>query len=129
MSVAEEIADLMSRYGLEISEKKKSVVKGTHSELPISLVAKIQSAKKTIIVELVPEEDLSDVLADMIESGEDVEEAVDSIIAELRDVAIEISRRLEDSGYKVILKLREGERDIRDLLEEVTEEYSEEVEE
>ncbi|RLG79830.1 MAG: hypothetical protein DRO13_05200 [Thermoprotei archaeon] len=123
MRIVDEIADLMNKYGLSV-EKKRSTVKGTHEELPISLVVKVQSSRKSAVIELKPEEDLLDSLADLAESGEDIEEIVDGVLAELRDVAIEVSRCLENTGYKAVLKIREGERDVRDHLEEVLEEYS-----
>jgi len=123
MRIVDEIADLMNKYGLSV-EKKRNTVKGTHEELPISLVVKVQSSRKSAVIELKPEEDLLDSLADLAESGEDIEEIVDGVLAELRDVAIEVSRCLENTGYKAVLKIREGERDVRDHLEEVLEEYS-----
>ena len=123
MRIVDEIADLMNKYGLSV-EKKRNTVKRTHEELPISLVVKVQSSRKSAVIELKPEEDLLDSLADLAESGEDIEEIVDGVLAELRDVAIEVSRCLENTGYKAVLKIREGERDVRDHLEEVLEEYS-----
>ncbi len=127
MSVVDEITRLLEDFDLKV-EKKKNTIKAMHSELPAYLVVKLTPSKKKAVIELEADEELNDALVDMIESGEDVEDIVDTVISELRDAAIEVSRILEEKDYIVSLKLREGERDIRDQLEEVLEEYGEEEE-
>ncbi len=127
MSVVDEITRLLEDFDLKV-EKKKNTIKAMHSELPAYLVVKLTPSKKKAVIELEADEELNDALVDMIESGEDVEDIVDTVISELRDAAIEVSRILEEKDYVVSLKLREGERDIRDQLEEVLEEYGEEEE-
>jgi len=127
VSVVDEITRLLEDFDLKV-EKKKNTIKAMHSELPAYLVVKLTPSKKKAVIELEADEELNDALVDMIESGEDVEDIVDTVISELRDAAIEVSRILEEKDYIVSLKLREGERDIRDQLEEVLEEYGEEEE-
>ncbi len=123
-SVIDEILELLERYDLEI-EKKRSSIKALHHDLPVYLIVKLSTPKNQATIEIEPDEELSDTLADLIESGEDVEDLVDNVLSELRDAAIEVSRILSDKGFKVSLKIREGERDVRDQLEEVVEEYAE----
>jgi len=127
MSLARDIIKILEERELQV-EKLKNTIKAVHSSLPIYLVVKIDDKLKTATVLLEPGEDLEDALAEIIESGGDVEDAVDTALVELEDVAVEISRVLEERGYKVNVKIREGVRDVRDLLEDVLEEYSGEEE-
>ena len=126
MSIRDKIVKLLKEHELEV-RKRKNIVRGTHKTIPITLIIRIIGDEA--IIELEPEEELRDVLVDLIEAGEDVEETVDDVLSELRDIAVEISQLLSDKGYEVKLKLREGENDVRDILEEIEEEYSEYEEE
>ena len=122
MSVSEEVVKVLEDFDLKV-KKTRNVVRAMHSELPVYLIVRLNPSKKKAVIELEPDEELNDTLVDMIESGEDVEDVVDTVISELRDAALEVSRVLEEKNYEVSLKIREGERDIRDQLEEVLEEY------
>lgn len=126
MPLPDELLKILEEKDLEIT-KKRGYVRATSKTLPISLLIKHKS--KNVWIEIEPGEELSDVLADLIESGEDIEDVVDDVLSELRDTAIEISRLLEEKGYSVELRLREGENDVRDILEDLIEEYEEHEEE
>ncbi|OYT38741.1 MAG: hypothetical protein B6U89_05300 [Desulfurococcales archaeon ex4484_58] len=121
MSILEELIRIFDRYDVEVVVRKKSI-RATHNDLPVSLIVRIPSKEKAVI-ELRAEDELSDTLVDLVESEEDVEDIVDNVLSELRDLAIEASKYLEDKGYNVVLNLREGENDVRDMLEEIREEY------
>ncbi|MCD6300603.1 MAG: hypothetical protein J7L82_00855 [Staphylothermus sp.] len=121
MSIRDEIVKLLKEHDLEV-KKRKNVIRGTHKTIPVTLI--IRLVDDEAIIELEPEEELRDVLVDLVESGEDIEDVVDDVLSELRDIAVEISQLLSDKGYDVKLKLREGENDVRDILEELEEEYS-----
>jgi len=121
MPVIDEIIEYLKERDLSV-KKKGNVIKATNNDLPISLTIRFE--KKSCIIELIPEEDLNDALVDLVESEEDVEDYVDGILSEMRDTAIEVSKILEKNGYSVSLKIREGENDIRDMIEEVVEEYT-----
>ncbi len=116
----DEVVKLLEQYDLKI-RKLKSSVKAFHTELPIGLQVTLR--KKSAIVEMIYSDELREVLEDLYESGEDVEALVDDTLSELRDIAIDVSRLLEEKGYKVNLKIKEGENDIRDILEDFMEEY------
>ncbi len=120
MSVIDEIAEILEQYDLKI-RRGRSSIKAYHASIPIGL--NIQIRKKTALIELTYKDDLREVLEDLYESGEDVEALVDDTLSELRDIAIDVSRLLEEKGFSVKMKLREGENDIRDLLEDLEEEY------
>jgi len=126
MSVLDEIREIMEDHDLEVTLNKNTVI-GLHSSVPIIL--KVYVGRRKASIELEAEEDLRDVLDELVESGEDIESLVDDVLSELRDIAIEIGRALENKGYRVELNLREGENDVRDIVEEVTEEYEEVLEE
>ncbi len=126
MPIPKELVDLLKEHDLEVERKRTKVV-ATHKELPISLVIRVSGDKA--IIELETSDELRDVLVDLIESGEDIESIVDDVLSELRDIAIEASQLLSDKGFEVELRLREGESDVRDVLEDVMEEYGEEFEE
>lgn len=123
-SVFNEIAELMKTRELSI-KKTRNTIRGVHSELPIALVIRINQSVKEVVVEIEPRENLIDTFADLIESSEDVEDILDTVLGELRDIAVEVSRILENFGYSVVVRITEGEKDIRDLLEEALEEYRE----
>lgn len=122
MPVPEELVELLKNYELRL-RKGKSSLKAYHQSLPIMLVYRFR--KKSVVIELGYEEELREYFEDLAEEGEDMEDYVDDVLSELRDIAIESSRLLEEKGYSVELRLREGENDIKDLLEEVLEEYVE----
>ncbi len=122
MPVPDELVEYLKEHDLKLRRGKRTV-KAIHKSIPVILVYKF--ANKHVTVDLDYEEDLRDVLEDLIDAGENVEELVDDVLSELRDLAIETSRILEEKGYNVELKLREGENDIRDLLEDVMESYAE----
>ncbi|MEM0380589.1 MAG: hypothetical protein QW607_00020 [Desulfurococcaceae archaeon] len=122
--IIEKITNIMESRDLNI-EKKRNTIKGIHVDLPIALVVKIYQNRKQAVIELESLEDLSDTLADLIESNENVEDIVDTVLSELRDAAIEITRVLETNGYMVEIKVMENEKDIRDIIYEVLEEYRE----
>jgi len=126
--VLEELEKLFRDRELEV-EKTKNTIRGVHSNLPIQLVVKIDEKAKTAVVSIEPGEDLEDTLSEMAESGEDVEDAVDTALSELEDVAVDVLKILEDRGFKVTAKIREGVKDVRDILEDVLEEYGGEEEE
>jgi len=120
--VLEELEKLFRDRELEV-EKTKNTIRGIHGSLPIELVVKIDEKAKTAVVSIEPGEDLEDTLSEMAESGEDVEDAVETALSELEDVAVDVLKILEDRGFKVTAKIREGVKDVRDILEDVLEEY------
>jgi len=120
--VFEELEKLFRDRELEV-EKTKNTIRGVHGSLPIQLVVKIDEKAKTAVVSIEPGEDLEDTLSEMAESGEDVEDAVDTALSELEDVAVDVLKILEDRGFRVTAKIREGVKDVRDILEDVLEEY------
>ncbi len=122
MPVPKDLLELLKERDLVVKAKKNNIV-ATHTELPVSLVYRF--SRKNVVIEIESSDDLVDYLVDLAESGENIEEVVDDILSELRDIAIETSKLLGDKGYKVELKLREGENDVRDRVEEVLEEYLE----
>lgn len=127
MSIVDELSKLLVDLELKV-EKKRNIIKAMHRELPVYLIIKLTPSSKKAVIELEADEELSDTLVDLLESGEDIEDIVDTVLSELRDAAIEVSNVLEEKDYIVSLKIREGERDVRDQLEEVLEEYSGEEE-
>jgi hypothetical protein len=126
MPIPKELVDLLKEHDLEVERKRTRVI-ATHKELPVSLIIRVSGDKA--IIEFEAGDELRDVLVDLIESGEDIESMVDDVLSELRDIAIEASQLLSDRGLEVELRLREGESDIRDILEDVMEEYGGEFEE
>ncbi len=122
MPVPEELVELLKNYELRLRKGKNSL-RAYHQSLPIMLVYKFR--KKNVVIELGYEEELREHLEDLAEEGEDMETYIDDVLSELRDIAIESGRLLEEKGYSVELRLREGENDIRDLMEEILEEYVE----
>ena len=124
----DELIKLLEDRDLEV-KRQKGVVMATHQSLPITLIITLREKNRTAKISIEPGDELSDVLADLIESGEDVEILVDDVLSEIRDVAIEAGQLLEKMGYKVEWALREGENDVRDALEDVLEEYEFEEEE
>jgi len=127
-AMIEELIKLLRDRELEV-KKQKGTIRAVHQTLPISLVISIRDKSRSAKIAIEPEDDLQDVLADLIESGEDVEVLVDDILSEIRDIAIEVGQLLENKGYKVEWALREGENDVRDALEDILEEYEFEEEE
>jgi len=121
MPIIDEIIEYLKERDLSV-KKKGNVIKATNNDLPVSLIIRLE--KNSCVIELVPEEDLSDAIVDLVESEEDVEDYIDGVLSEMRDTAIEVSKILEKNGYSVTLKIREGENDIRDMIEEVVEEYT-----
>lgn len=122
MPIPKELIDLLKEHELDVKKKRRKVI-ATHSELPVSLIVRVSGSKA--IIELEAGEELRDVMNDLAESGEDLEFIVEDVLSEMRDVAIEASRLLSDSGFEVKLRLREGENDVRDAMEEILEEYAE----
>ena len=127
MRLIREIKEFLEDHDLDVKVLKKQVL-GIHSILPIALVIRILK-KGGISIGIEPQEDLRDAMEEAIESGEDIRSIVDDILSELRDTALELQKMFNNKGYKVVLNLREGESDVRDLLDEVVEEYEEVIEE
>ncbi len=94
-----------------------------HKDIPIFLDIRIRD-KNAIIQLRVSSEELREYLEEQVESGENVVELVDEYLSEIRDTAIDISRLLKKKRWNVSIDLREGESDVRDLLEEIIEEHS-----
>lgn len=126
--VVENIVKILESRDMNI-DKKRNVIRGIHMDLPIALVVRINHIKKQAVIEIEPYEDLVDSFADLIESNENIEDVVEGVLGELRDIAVEISKVLENNGYTVAMKITEGEKDVRDMMEEVLEEYREFIEE
>jgi len=124
----DELIKLLEDRDLEV-KKQKGIIRATHQSLPVTLVITLREKNRAAKISIEPGDELSDVLADLIESGEDVEILVDDVLSEIRDIAIEAGQLLEKEGYKVEWALREGENDVRDALEDVLEEYEFEEEE
>ncbi len=124
----DELIKLLEDRDLEV-KRQKGIIRATHQSLPVVLVITLREKNRAAKISIEPGDELSDVLADLIESGEDVEILVDDVLSEIRDIAIEAGQLLEKKGYKVEWALREGENDVRDALEDVLEEYEFEEEE
>ncbi|ADI32266.1 hypothetical protein Shell_1166 [Staphylothermus hellenicus DSM 12710] len=126
MPIPQELIDLLKERELEVKKRKGRII-AAHSELPVSLIVRLSGS--TAIIELEAGEELEDVMSDLVESGEDLESIVEDVLSEMRDIAVDVSRLLSDKGFKVELRLREGENDVRDAMEEIIEEYAESEEE
>ncbi len=126
MKVIDEVREIMENHDLEVAVKENMVI-GIHKSIPVSLSVILNGLNAELSIEA--DEELRDILEELIESGEDISSLVDDVLSELRDIALEIQGLLEKRGFKVELNLREGENDVRDLLEEITEEYEEVLEE
>ncbi len=124
----DELIKLLEDRDLKV-KKQKGTIRATHQSLPVTLVITLREKNRVAKITIEAGDELSDVLADLIESGEDVEILVDDVLSEIRDIAIEAGQLLEKMGYKVEWALREGENDVRDALEDVLEEYEFEEEE
>ncbi len=126
MSVLEELREILEDHELDV-EVKDGELQGIHGTLPIAIVIAIDEDNNRATIELKALEDLEDAMNELVESGEDLRSIVDEVLSEIRDIAIELSRILESRGYKVSLNIREGESDVRDLMEDIIEEYEEVV--
>ncbi len=123
----DELKSLLEEHDLETRVKNDEYIEALHNTLPVSLIIKLKN--KDAVVEINTSDDLRDALEELIESGEDIRSMADDVLSELRDVAVEISRFLKEKNYEVKLMLREGENDVRDLVDEVYEEHKEVLEE
>jgi len=124
MSVVDEITVYLKKEGLKF-QKRKGTLTIFYPDLEIQLVLKIDESSRKAVLSLDYDEELRDHIADLFDSGEDVEDIIDTAISEIRDIAVNISNILESKGYSIEDKISEGEKDIRDLMEEVLEEYEE----
>ena len=123
----DELKSLLEEHDLETRVKNDEYIEALHNTLPVSLIIKLKN--KNAVIEINTSDDLRDALEELIESGEDIRLMADDVLSELRDVAVEISRFLKEKNYEVKLMLREGENDVRDLVDEVYEEHKEVLEE
>ncbi|WFO76140.1 hypothetical protein J4526_04720 [Desulfurococcaceae archaeon MEX13E-LK6-19] len=126
MSVLDELREILEDHELDV-EVRDGELQGVHGTLPIAIVIAIDEDNNRATIELRALEDLEDVMNELVESGEDLRSIVDEVLSEIRDIAIELSRILESRGYKVSVNIREGESDVRDLMEDIIEEYEEVV--
>lgn len=124
MSIIDELKEILSDHELDVKAKGSELM-GIHKTLPIAIVVSIDDDNLSVNIEIKALDELEDAMSEVIESGEDLRSVVDEVLSELRDIAIEISRILETKGYRVALNIREGESDVRDLMEDVIEEYEE----
>ena len=124
MSVVDEITVYLKKEGLKF-QKRKGTLTIFYPDLEIQLVLKIDESSRKAVLSLDYDVELRDHIADLFDSGEDVEDIIDTAISEIRDIAVNISNILESKGYSIEDKISEGEKDIRDLMEEVLEEYEE----
>lgn len=126
MSVLDELKEVLEDHDLDVKVEGNKLW-GMHETLPVAVVIVVDEDKSRATVELKALDDLEDAMNELIESGEDLRAIVDDVLSEMRDVAIETARILESRGYSVSINIREGESDVRDLMEDIIEEYEEVV--
>ncbi len=122
MSLGELIRSMLSEADLIVRAQRGKIL-GIHRELPILLSVSLRKNGALIRIEAM--EGLRSALDELISLGEDAKSIVDDVLAELRDIAIDIKNSLEARGVNVSLELRSGESDVREVLEEIIEEYGE----
>ncbi len=110
-----------------IVKTQRGRILGIHRELPILLSVSLKKNGALIRIEAM--ESLRSTLDELVSLGEDAKSIVDDVLAELRDIAIDLKNSLEARGVNVSLELRSGESDVREILEEIIEEYGELIEE
>ncbi len=119
MVLPRKLAAILEEHELEVKKGRERIV-GKHPRLPIVLDILELEDKKTVIT-LQPLDDLREALEEALENDEDIDTLIDDVLSELRDIALEAKKLLEEKGYTVELELIEGENDIREILDEVKE--------
>lgn len=122
MSLEELVRSMLNEADLVVRTQRGKIL-GIHRELPILLSVSLRKNGALIRIEAM--ESLRRALDELISLGEDVKSVVDDVLTELRDIAIDLKNSLEARGVNVSLELRSGESDVREILEEIIEEYGE----
>ncbi|MEM1643640.1 MAG: hypothetical protein QW369_06595 [Desulfurococcaceae archaeon] len=122
MSLEELVRSKLSEADLIVRTQRGKIL-GIHRELPILLSVSLRKNGALIRIEAM--EGLRSALDELISLGEDAKSVVDDVLTELRDIAIDLKNSLEARGVNVSLELRSGESDVREILEEIIEEYGE----
>jgi len=122
VSLEELVRSKLSEADLIVRTQRGRIL-GIHRELPILLSVSLRKNGALIRIEAM--EDLRSALDELISLGEDAKSVVDDVLTELRDIAIDLKNSLEARGVNVSLELRSGESDVREILEEIIEEYGE----
>jgi len=122
VSLEELVRSKLSEADLIVRTQRGKIL-GIHRELPILLSVSLRKNGALIRIEAM--EGLRSALDELISLGEDAKSVVDDVLTELRDIAIDLKNSLEARGVNVSLELRSGESDVREILEEIIEEYGE----
>ncbi|MCS7128059.1 MAG: hypothetical protein N3E36_02630 [Sulfolobales archaeon] len=122
MSLEELVRSVLSEADLIVRTQRGKIL-GIHRELPVLLSVSLRKNGALIRIEAM--EDLRSALDELVSLGENAKSVVDDVLTELRNIAIDLKNSLEARGVNVSLELRSGESDVREILEEIVEEYGE----
>lgn len=91
-----------------------------HHLLPVYLDIIFGSNK--VVIKLSFDNNLRDFLEDLVSSGsENVEDLVEDVISEFNELTAGLYKWFRENGYEINIKLKEGEIDIIELLEDILE--------
>lgn len=91
-----------------------------HHLLPVYL--DIVFGGNRVVIKLSYDSSLKDFLEDLVSSGSDnVEDLVEDVISEFNELTAGLYKWFKENGYEINIKLREGEIDIIELLEDLIE--------
>lgn len=125
MDSISEVAKQLESEGYRVLVQSENVMLIPHPSLPIRLRVEFKEPLAYVTVEFEKEE-LREILEDLHEAGEDIESVVEEALGYLNAAALKLRKWLEEKGYAMMLKLREGSIEIYELLEELEEELAEE---
>lgn len=124
MDNVSELAEYLKSLGYTVvfcGEKSLCI---PHPSLPLYL--RVDLEDNFVYMSIKHGEDLRSILEDMHDSGENVEEEVESALSYLSAASLKARMWVEERGYVPVFKLREGSLDIYEMLEEIVEESEEE---
>jgi hypothetical protein len=119
LSYKDELAAYLRREGYNV-EVLNNAIRVLHDTLPLYL--NVEFKERYVYLGVVHGEELRSILEDLKDAGEDVEEIVESALSFLSMAALKARHWLEERGFIVIFKLREGTVEVYDMLEEILEE-------
>jgi len=91
-----------------------------HHLLPIYLDIVFSGNK--VVVKLSFDNNLREFIEDLVLSGsEDVGDLVEDVIGEFNELTASLYKWFKDNGFEINIKLKDGELDIRELLEDILE--------
>jgi hypothetical protein len=119
LSYKDELAAYLRREGYNV-EVLNNAIRVLHDTLPLYL--DVEFKERHVYLGVVHGEELRSILEDLKDAGEDVEEIVESALSFLSMAALKARHWLEERGFIVVFKLREGTVEVYDMLEEILEE-------